>query len=400
MSLADHLGGEAFARVFERARHRLEREPDSLERARTQLRDPTDRERAALEGLLGRRFGGQSLSVSLQELDDALVKGTGQGLVTWLTRLHGPLRDRPAEEAARQAAIREALRQVQASPLAEQAWFRTWIEELQSGAMTRLVGSDELDRLHQAVRVLEALPAADVPIALFASDHAGGTKALDGTPLERLCLRALALRAGQPRPENAEARRALWEHFGVVPDDLAAHVLALNLPAVGTGVVDHMLQLAATEGLPVRLTLHQLVHHPPTIADVPVHVCENPAILRMAAERLGPSCAPLIATEGRPNTAFWRLVTALPGPIAARGDFDKEGLEIAGAVIARTGARPWRFDRETYSSAPRSDNRALPDRLPPTPWSPGLAEVMAGGVRVEEEELLGVLVGDLAGRGG
>lgn len=395
MSLADHIGSEAFARVLDRARKRLEREPDSLERAKTQLRRPTEAERQAMEGLLGRRFPGRTVSVSLSELDEALVAGTGRGLVHWLTHLHGPLRDRPAEEAARQAATREALERVRESPLAQESWFLAWIDELQSGPMTRLVGSDDLDRLHQAVGVLEALPAADVPIALFASERAGGTKALDGTPLERLCLRALALRAGQPRPENAEARRALWEQFGVVPDDLAAHVLVLNLPAIGDGVVDRMLRLAAAEGLPLRLTLHQLVHHPPTIADDPVYVCENPAILRMAAERLGPDCAPMVATEGRANTAFWRLITTLPGPVAVRGDFDKEGLEIAGAVMARIGARPWRFDVETYLAAPRKENKAVAERLPETPWSPELAGALAGGVRVEEEELLAWLLEDL-----
>lgn len=394
MSLADHLRDPAFSRLFQRARQRLEREPGAMEHGKTQLRDPSAAERQAIEGLLGKRFTGKSVTVPFADLDEALHSGTGAGLIEWLTRLTGALRDKPAEESARLVAIEEALQRVSQSELTSEQWFSTWIEELQGAPMTRLVGEEALDRLHDAVRVLEALPAREVPIALFASDHAGGTKALDGTPLERLCLRALALRAGLPRPENAEERRALWERFGVYPDDLAANVLVLNMPATGGGVVDEMLRLAKAEGLPVRLTLHQLVRHTPTLERSTVFVCENPAILRMAAERLGPRCAPLVSTEGRANTAFWHLMDLVDGPVRARGDFDKEGLEIAGAVLSRTGGSPWRFDTDTYLAA-RRENQPVPDTLPETPWDPRLPAAMAGNARVEEEELLDVLLADL-----
>ena len=394
MSLARLLRGDDFERLLSRARSRLEREPDALRVARTSLRDPTPGERRAVGGLLGRRFSGATVTVSLLELDQALVEGTGRGLLDWLTELGGPLRDRPAEERARREAIAAALERVSESALASERWFVDWIEELQGGTLTRLVGEQALARLHRAVLLLECLPADDVPIALFASDHAGGTKELDGTPLERLVLRGLALRAGVDRPSNAEERRELWGRFGVVPDDLAAHVLVLNLPATGGGVVDEFLRVGARAGVPLRLTLHQLVHHAPTLRNDDVFVCENPAILRMAAERLGPRCAPLIATEGRASTAFWRLMAMVSGRVFARGDFDKEGLEIAGAVLERTSGHPWRFDLTTYLDTRRVNER-VPERLPDTPWDPGLARAMAGQCRVEEEELLETLLGDL-----
>lgn len=394
MSLSDHLRGPPFSRLFLQIRKRLERDPDALERGKTQLKNPTLDERQAIEGLLGRRFTGRTVTVSLSDVDQHLRDGTGSGLIEWMTRLHGPLRDKPSEEAARQDAIHEALHRVDRSPLASEPWFAEWVVDLKSGALTRLFGTEALSLLHYAVQILEALPAKQLPIALFASDHAGGTKALDGTPLERLCLRALALRAGLPRPKNAEERRSLWEQFGVYPDDLAANVLVLNVPAIGHGVLDKTLRLAHAEGLPLRLTLHQLVRHPPSLEASPVFVCENPAILRMAAERLGPRCAPLIATEGRPNTAFWRLMDLLPGPVRARGDFDKEGLEIAHAVLTRTRGTAWRYDTSTYLSA-RGTNRLLPETLPATPWDLDLSNAMAGEARVEEEEILCLLLGDL-----
>lgn len=410
----DPARNPAFSRLFQRARQRLEREPDALPRARTQLRDPTPQERRAVEGLLGRRIRGETLTVSLADLDAALRQGTGAGLMATLERLGGPLRHRPAEQAARATAVAAALTRIGASPLAAEPWFEAWVDGLQGAPVTRLVSEGALRRLDRAVSVLEKLPADDVPIALFASRHAGGTKALDHTPLEALVLRALAHRADVPRPDAAVARRALWERFGVVPDDLTTTVLVLNLPATGGGLVDQMLRLALDEGVPLRLTLHQIVHHTPALRACEVFVCENPAVLRMAAERHGPDSRPLIATEGRANTAFWRLLALCPGPIRARGDFDKEGLEIAAAVLARASATPWRFDCATYLQArtqqrdpsagatPRAGDAGhasstLPDRLPPTPWDPDLCSVMSGGRRVEEEELIDVLLGDLQG---
>jgi uncharacterized protein (TIGR02679 family) len=395
MSAGDHLAGPGFRRLFTQVRVRLEREPGAPDSARTVLRGPSDAERAAVGGLLGRTFQGATVAVTLGELDQALVTATTRGLRSWLETISGPLRDRPAEARTRESRIAQAVESAQQSPLATEPWFGRWLASLGEGALTRMVSEQRLSRLAKAVDVLEALPAEDVPIALFASRSAGGTKALDGTPLERLVLGALATQAGVERPTDAGARRALWERSGVVPDDLASHVLVLNLPATGDGVVDQMLRSAAEHGLPLRLTLHQLVRHPPTLAPAPLYVCENPAVLRMAAERLGPQCAPLVSTEGRPGTAFWRLMGRHSGPCRVRADFDKDGLEIAGAVLARTRGVSWRFDAATYSAAPKT-GVGLPKRLPETPWDAALGQVMAGGRRVEEEQVLELLLGDLA----
>lgn len=396
MSAEDTLRGGGYARLWAAARRRLVREPGALATASLSLRDPTEAERRALGGLLGRELRGDSLRVSLADLDAALREGTGTGLLDWLTHVGGPLRDRPAEEAAREEAVASALAEARRSRLAGEGWFSRWLAALEGAPLTRLEREGSLGRLAEAVAVLEALPAPDLPLALFASRHAGGTKALRDTRLARLVLGALAIREELPDPQRAEEVRALWERLGVFPDDLAAQVLVLNLPATGDGPVDGMLRLGAASGLPLRLTLHQLVRSPPTLAPALVSVCENPAVVRMAAEVHGPRCAPLVCTEGRPSSAFWRLMARVSGPVRARADLDKEGLEIGGAVIARTGASPWRFDSATWR-AHRGENQRLPERLPPTPWEPGLAEVMAGGVRVEEEELMGVLVGDLGG---
>lgn len=347
------LAGPGFARLFEQVRRRLEREPDALDRASTSLRNPSREEREAIGGLLGRRLQGKSISVRFAELDQAMLHGTGKGLWAWLEELGGPLRDRPAEEAAQRAAMEAALQRAAGSPLAPQAWFQSWLDDLRGAALTRMANEDELERLDAAVAILEALPVQNQPIALFASQHAGGTKALDGTPLERLVLRALAVWAGCGLPEGAEARRELWERLGVLPDDLTAQVLVLNLPASGERVTDRILQAGAEAGVPVRLTLHQLVQHPPTLGPVDVYVCENPAVVRVAAEQLGAGCATLICTEGRPSTAFWRLVALVEGTVRARADFDKEGLERPHELEGSSDFHPLESDEAEIRAARR-----------------------------------------------
>ncbi len=401
-SPSELLGGPDFARLFGRVRQRLEREPQPPMGARVSLPDPTPGERRAVGGLVGRRFVGKTVSVRIDELDQALRNGTGRGLRAWLEKLGGALQDRPAQQQARKERIAAALERVRQSSLEESGWFQVWLAELEGAPLTRMANEGTIDRLDQAVAVLEALPVDDVPIALFASLHLGSTKALDDTPVERLVLRALALWAGCPRPTDASTRRTLWERFGVLPDDLASQVLVLNLPAVGEGPVDRMLREAAGHGLPLRLTLQQLTRFPPLLAGhVSVFVCENPAVLRFAAERLGARCAALVTTEGRPSTACWRLLARTSGPLRVRADFDKDGLEIAAQVFGRHPgrSRPWRFDTATYAKSPHTDV-PLPDELPPTPWDPALRVCMAGAWRVEEEQLLDVLLGDLGGQTG
>lgn len=396
------LDGDDFARLLQRCHKRLERPSyggcAGLHGTLT-LPAPTDGERRAIDRLLGQRSQGPTLRIALAALDRALVEAHGLGLRATVSRRFGPLRDRAAEREAAATAIEAALAPALASRLASEPFFDDWLAWLRQFFVTRLLRSEQLDHVARAVAVLEALPADDEPIAHFASRVAGGTKALDGTPLERMVLTALAQREGIERPDSAEPRRALWERHGVVPDDLAAQVLVLNLSTTGDGLVDRIARLAAAAGIPLRLTLHQLNVAPPTLAAVPIYICENPAVLRMAAERLGPRSATLVATEGQPSSALWRLLRGAGGPICVHADFDAAGLHIASAVMARLGALPWRFGVADYRSAPK-DNRVAEATMPPTPWSPGLAQAMAGGLRVEEEQVVEGLLADLAGGGG
>lgn len=105
----------------------------------------------------------------------------------------------------------------------------------------------------------------------------------------------------------------------------------------------------------------QRVAHPVVITVAEAFVCENPAVLRRAAQQLGRDCPPMLCTEGRPSTAFHRLaevVTGGGGQLRYHGDFDWDGIDIAAGVMARHGAAPWLMSAAEYLAVARGVSRA------------------------------------------
>lgn len=199
---------------------------------------------------------------------------------------------------------------------------------------------------------------------------------------------------------SAAERRDLWDRAGVLVDDLASPVLVLNLPAEGDGLGE-WLTGAARYGTPFQVTLHQLAAHPIKISCPRIFVCENPAVLRRACAELGSSCPPLVCTEGRPSTAFHRLVGLAVGAGAElwyHGDFDWPGVAIAADLVARYGAHAWRMGGADYLAAVNANGIGvdLSGELVPTPWDPELPKAMSlGGYAVYEETVADQLVADL-----
>ncbi|GAA4519006.1 hypothetical protein GCM10023191_094000 [Actinoallomurus oryzae] len=335
----ERFHGPAYRRLLDRARDRLERRGGSLS-GTISLPEPTHDERRALDGLLGgaRRPDAKTTSVDLTRLDAAVRTSCGLSLVALLETVFGrPLSDRPAEEAAKEAARAELLRVAEESPLYASAdWFRDWAGT--RGMPARLITQGNGHLFARAVKVLERLEDSSGPVELttLADEVTGDTKALGPrSPLSTLVLDALARRIGVPKPTAAEDRRALWEAFGVLPDDLASRVLVLNLPAEGAGLGE-WLTGAARHGTPFHVTLHQLTTLPVTTDRPVAYVCENPTVVRRAAAELGPAAPPLLCTEGLPSLAFHRLastVTAGGGTLRYHGDFDWPGLAIAQSVM-------------------------------------------------------------------
>ncbi|AYF26685.1 TIGR02679 family protein [Micromonospora tulbaghiae] len=409
--LAPYRGG-AYQRLLAAARRSLARTGGSLE-ATIGITAPREDERQAIIGITGqyRDASVKRLTVSLAAVDAAMRRGCGLGLQAVLERIHArPLDDRPAERAAEAAARRQAMDIAHTSAAAAEPWFAQWLAEISSdGTLTKLVRAGEEKLLHQAVRVLDTLHRRSpgqppIPIPSLATDTTGYPKTLNQGTLPTLVLRALALRHELPRPKTAEERRSLWDTAEVVVDDLASHVLVLNLPSEGDGL-GRWLSDAAHHGMPFRAMLYQLITMPITpITTGPVFVCENPAVLRRAAAHLGRYAAPLICTEGRPATAFHRLanaVTAAGGTLHYHGDFDHAGIAMTMAAGKRHAATPWRMRHQDYlRGLSRMEDRYLLSKVPDaTPWDPTLARVMAEHrIAVYEEAVTDDLLVDLAHR--
>ncbi|MGW6605665.1 TIGR02679 family protein [Streptomyces sp. NPDC055036] len=418
----DELRGEGWARLLAAARRRLERTGGVLD-GDIGLAGPSEAERRTVIGITGRYRPetARRLAVPLRELDGYLHDRYGTGLLTTIGRLHGTLRDRPAERADEDARREQALKSAHLSRLAGQGWFAAWLERIAAdGTLTRLVRRGDAPLIDAAVRVLERLPGDRVrvpgdpdrfpahqpgllPLPVLAEWATGDTKALvPGAPLEQLVLRALAHRTGDSSvvPRERAGRRALWESAGVIADDLASQVLVLNIGAEGDTVVCDWLRDAADFGIPFRLTLHQLATDPVVPAARTIFVCENPAVLRAAAGELQETGAALVCTEGVPSAACHKLLgdAARAGVrLHWRADFDWTGLRITADAVARHGARPWRMTAADYTAA-LGKGESTPLAGPPSasPWDPELARAMEeSGSTVMEERLLPALLSDL-----
>jgi uncharacterized protein (TIGR02679 family) len=399
---APHFQAAEYQRLLAAARRSLERTGGEMTGS-VSLGRPTEAERRAVIGITGQYRDARTarLTVRLADLDRAVRETTGRGLAGLLADLGGPLRDRRSERSALAGTRDSLIRVAQVSPLhAARGWYRDWLAELiRDGIMTRLASQSAQATLPQAVRVLEHLDgrqAGPVPLPVLAANMTGDTKALNHpAALSTLVLRALAVRAGAGRPRSAAERRALWESADVVVDDLASRVLALNLPAEGRGLGE-WLAGAARLGVPFCVTLHQLMTLPLTLSCPLVRVCENPAA------GLGPASAPLLCTEGQPSMAFHLLAAAVVsggGELLYHGDFDWPGIAIAGSVLSRHHARPWRMSAADYLAGLRAGagEVKLTGTPRPTPWDPGLGEAMAAtGCVLYEESVADVLISDLS----
>jgi uncharacterized protein (TIGR02679 family) len=411
MSL-DPFRGSRYAKLLDRSRRHLEGRDRRVGGSFT-VKDLTEVELRDINGLLGtdRGRGKNRISVDAAGLDATLRSGYGIGLVELLETIGPALRSK-SEEEARRARLRDRITApARASPLhTDRAWYRDWLAwaEGAGGTVTRLVTNGDIDTLARAVHVLETVDAHDPdasPLLLpwLAVDATGDTKALDrrsGT-LPTLVLRALARRSGMDPGDSAEERRALWEDNDVVQDDLASRVLVLNLSARGDGLGEWLTD-AAARAIPLHVTLHQLVRLPVTVYEPVVYVCENPAVLRQAAEDLGAHSMPLLCTEGWPSAAFHRLAAAVReggGRLLYHGDFDWPGVTMTARMVSRHGATPWRMSASDYVAHEGRERHELKGNPSSTPWDPPLeAAMVERGHAVFEESVKDGLLTDLRRR--
>jgi uncharacterized protein (TIGR02679 family) len=377
-----------------------------------------------LAGLLGRRVR-PGTTIKLADLDTALrASAAGVGLVSVLTELGGPLHDRRAHRneatAARAATVERLEAALAGAGLAGACWAPQFVNGVRTAGLLTRAGAGVDAAIRDAGAVLSELVAggaitddqrelagADARtwgLAELASRHTGDAHGLDqGRATSSIVLRAIAAAHGIDPPRTARDTRELWARVGVLTDEVSGTALVWNLRPPANDPWSAMLRARADLGLVTHLTVHELRHIPSdvrlTAPGTLVSVCENPQVLQAAAAAGAP--LPLICTYGNPATAGWKLLERLQAHAAVRyhGDFDWNGVAIAGRVIAG-GARPWRFGADDYlaavEAAPNDARLALHGRTVATPWSEDLAHEMTRlGVAVHEETLLDVLVVDL-----
>jgi hypothetical protein len=93
-------------------------------------------------------------------------------------------------------------------------------------------------------------------------------------------------------------------------------------------------------------------------------VCENPAVVAAAADRLGDRCRPLVCTNGQPFGAARRLLTSLAAgaELRVRAGDDPAGQQIVAHLCKLLPtATLWRYQRRTMDveTPPRYEEQEL-----------------------------------------
>jgi uncharacterized protein (TIGR02679 family) len=365
------------------------------------------RQQGALADLLGLdRMPGPYPTVSLLRLDQALTEAVGLDIRQAVAELLGPIGDRAGDRERAQAARAELWSWLDHHPVvAAQPALARWAEEVRRSGLTGGGSvSDTRRMLGRVLAVIAELPAAGEPLPVLADRLLNDSHALDDdTRCANLVLRALAVLFDVPAPRGAQERRALWERAGVAADELSNVVLAAGLRPAGAGIASEVLRACADAGHAAVLSLAQL-RSSDLATGLPgeVWVFENPSVLAIALARFGRACPPIVITAGWPNSAAIALLNLL-GAAGVRlhyhGDFDGEGLRIAAAVAARTGAVPWRMNSADYLAA--GPQGPPVGRVTDVPWDADLAAKLAQvGASLYEERIAANLLDEVNARWG
>jgi uncharacterized protein (TIGR02679 family) len=414
------LGGADLGELRQRMRRHFERYGDGPEKDVLHLTRLTPLEYEAVAQLVGLPARAtQSVRIEIALLDAALNNaGIARSLRDALEMIDGPLVHRAAVQAEAQARWAAVLSSGPRHPDLG-AWLALTGA---TGVLKRLARRDAdlaTRLLGRADAVLRELPVNGLTRAQLAAKALGDAHALDGgQPVATLVVAALRHRqmsvvtpeAGVPdeatedaeRGQSPERVRDIWARVGVLVNELARPALYLNLPVHSSS------PQPGTGGEPGYLSLRRLLRtrFEWAVEKKRVYVCENPNIVSIAADRLGPNCPPLVCTDGMPAAAQRVLLTQLAGAGAElhyHGDFDWAGIHIANHVMQSFSSRPWRFGSCDYVEAlallPQKDRDLVGDGVP-TPWDPALLDHMRRHrLAVDEEAVAALLLGDLEHQG-
>lgn len=400
------LGRPELKRLLQRLRTRLERGRPLT--GTLALANASSEERDAINRLLGRTpTPGDSLAISLDRLDEKLrIAGICPGLSVAVQELTGPVVDRRAEREAVESQWAN-LFAAASKRIAARAQLEPWLQQLRVAGLLRRYGVSDASRLlSQALDVLAALPARDIPLAELAARTVGDAHALDpDTSLGSIVLRAAALLGKSDKWDDAQSRRETWAGVGVICDELSAPVLVLNLRASEDTATSQALDAYAAIGEPTYLSVRQLLRTPPRFSPARlgsvVYICENPNIVAAVAQRLGADSSPLVCIDGQPRTATRLLLNLLQDAgvrLLYHGDFDWPGIQIANTIMERHKAQPWKMRASDYRAA-ATGSLTLEGRPVAASWDVELMPAMSEiGKAVHEERVVETMLNDLARR--
>lgn len=398
------------------------------------LRDPSAEQRRAVTALIGKpkRQSG-ALRVDLAVVERVLRQGPWpSGLIDAVETLRGPIIDPRIErerEAAEWGLVAHGL-----DACAEQLpglteWWEAWCTggglKRSTAAEARRLSVETSPALgeklvRELAAVLTELPAAGEPLAVFAGRVLGDAHGLDrDRPLGRLAVaavQAVFLAGDRTAATGIDADRAsardAWSAVGVVMSSVASTVLCLGAPGAegGSGLAratSTVLEAMRAARAPVVLTLDQVRSRGAAVLpqEGVVHVCENPTIVEVVAERWSQMEAEhsaggtreagvlpvLVCVSGQPSRAAIELIQLLTSGGAEcryHGDFDWAGLRIATVLGEQVPWTPWRYRADDYLEAVKSVSSALRLRgvAAESGWDPWLAQEMSEHALAFEEE--------------
>lgn len=400
------VGGPELGVLWTAIRKRLENNGITITKVPLKLKNLSDTEVIAVCSLLGRRRPkGNDLNVDLRALDELLASSTnGLGLVDALEARSGPLRDRKGERFAKGMARLELWEAAGGHRAAHDPSVSDWLGKLKrTGRLTRLGGdsdtlADVLDAVDWLLANRETLRSAPLPLSTLASVQLGDAHALDAdTVVGALIVEAIC------HISSLDDSRAAWGSFGVQLDQVSSSALAIGLP----GVEGSMCAAAASAGQPLRITWRMIEHRfgldRRALQRSTIYVCENPAVVAMAADRHGALCQPLICTEGMPGSvtsALLDFVVAAGARVEVHADFDQGGLAVARYVMRLCDGSAWRMGADDYLAVVNGPSGRLEQEVGPTDWDPALASAMNHHRRsVHEEAIASTLLDDLVPAG-
>jgi uncharacterized protein (TIGR02679 family) len=408
------LGGERLASLRKRLRQRFERAAPDEPVESFRIGNLTAEEHATLASLQGRsaRFS-NSIQMDVRVVDAALRQaGIAASLRDALERLDGPILNIATVRSQLEVLWSEVIDSCDHAGLVEFLRAPTGI-----GLLKRLTGQNaeaatQLRRRAEAV--LQCLPANGITRAQLAANVLGNAHALDNGQATATVVLAVWRQVIAPardaedvlpdsQDEGAnqhesrdERTRDVWAGAGVLVNELARPALFLNLPGDTND--------AQAAGEPGYASLRSLLRSPPrwTVAGRSIFVCENPNLLAIAADELGPRCAPMVCTEGMPAAAQRTLLTQLAragARLRYHGDFDWPGLRIGNHVMREYGAQPWRFGAVDYTAAvqaaPRPGHRLTGPEVIAS-WDEAVASAMqTHQLAIAEEAVAASLLQDL-----